>query len=71
MTPLFIYFRISRHCETNNMNCDNLAICWWPALIRPGVDDIQAAQAMAQAMLNITKTLISQHGFFFYNEHEV
>jgi len=53
------------------MNCDNLAICWWPALIRPGVDDIQAAQAMAQAMLNITKTLISQHGFFFYNEHEV
>lgn len=53
------------------MDSKNLAICWWPTIIRPALTNIEEMRKVTEAMQEITMTMIEQHGFFFYNEHEV
>lgn len=67
----FVFFRITKHSDTNKMDSKNLAICWWPTIIRPELTNIEDMRKVTEAMQEITITMIEQHGFFFYNEHEV
>lgn len=53
------------------MDSKNVAICWWPTIIRPVISNVEDMRTMGKAMQDITITLVEQHGFFFYNEHEV
>jgi len=68
---LFQYYRVHLNSEVNSMDSKNLAICWWPTIIRAVISNVNDLKSMGKAMEEITITLIEQHGFFFYNEHEV
>ena len=63
--------RVSKHSVENSMDAKNLAICWWPTLMRPVVASLETMYLTTKPLEEILLLLIEQLGFFFYGENEV
>uniref|UniRef100_S4RJ88 Rho GTPase activating protein 5 n=1 Tax=Petromyzon marinus TaxID=7757 RepID=S4RJ88_PETMA len=62
--------KVSQYSSENYMTSENLSICFWPTLMRP---DFQTVDALTATRVNklIIETFIHQCPFFFYNQDEV
>ena len=53
------------------MSIDNLAVCWWPTILRPNFDSFESMNMVSKYLEEVIKIIIRQHRFFFYGENEV
>ena len=66
-----LFCRISEHSDVNKMSIDNLAVCWWPTILRPNFDSFESMNMVSKYLEEVIKIIIRQHRFFFYGENEV
>jgi len=67
--PVFLS-RVSRHSSENAMDTKNLAICWWPTLMRPEITSLDTMFLTTKPLEEVLQLLVEQFGFFFYGEEE-
>ena len=58
-------FRVGEHSAENSMEPRNLAICWWPTLMRPQVTSFDKIMLISKASEEIILDLIQHHEFYF------
>ncbi|XP_013387311.1 rho GTPase-activating protein 190 isoform X1 [Lingula anatina] len=63
--------KVTKQSDVNSMDSKNLAICWWPTLLRPEFASFADMASNVMSLQDIVQTIIDQHGFFFYGENEV
>ncbi|XP_042201939.1 rho GTPase-activating protein 35 [Callorhinchus milii] len=59
--------RVTQHSKMNLMNSENLSICFWPTLMRPDFQTMDALTA-TRTYQTIMELFIQQCPFFFYDE---
>ena len=64
-------FRVTKHSDENSMDSKNLAICWWPTILRPEFTSFETMTLASKLLEDIMATLIEQFGYLFYGENEV
>ena len=50
------------------MPVENLAVCWWPTLLRPDFKDFESMSQVVKYLEDVVKLLIEQHLFLFHGE---
>ena len=63
--------RISEESAVNLMSVDNLAVCWWPTILRPNFDSFESMNMVSKYLEEVIKIIIKQHRFLFYGQPEV
>ena len=58
-------FRVAERSKDNCMDSKNLAICWWPTLLRYEFGDLCKFEAMRPHLEEIVQTMIDQFSFLF------
>ncbi|XP_078287188.1 rho GTPase-activating protein 35 [Rhinoraja longicauda] len=58
--------KVSQNCKLNLMNSENLSICFWPTLMRPDFQTMDALTA-TRTYQTIIEVFIHQCPFFFYD----
>ncbi|XP_067875123.1 rho GTPase-activating protein 35 [Heterodontus francisci] len=58
--------KVSQNCKLNLMNSENLSICFWPTLMRPDFQTMDALTA-TRTYQTIIELFIQQCPFFFYD----
>ena len=64
-------FRVTKSSKTNLMDTKNLAICWWPTLLRFEFDDLIKFQTIQPHLEKTVQTMIEQYQFLFCSPEEV
>ncbi|XP_072405473.1 rho GTPase-activating protein 35 [Chiloscyllium punctatum] len=59
--------KVSQNCKLNLMNSENLSICFWPTLMRPDFQTMDALTA-TRTYQTIIELFIQQCPFFFYDK---
>ena len=62
---------VAENSKENKMDVENLAICWWPTLLRPDFTTFDEMSLVSKYLEDIVKTIIEQYGFFFFGEEEL
>ena len=65
------FYRVAENSKENKMDIENLAICWWPTLLRPDFASFDEMSMVSKYLEDIVKTIIEQCGFFFFGEEEL
>ena len=56
---------VAERSKDNCMDSKNLAICWWPTLLRYEFGDLCKFEAMRPHLEEIVQTMIDQFSFLF------
>lgn len=59
------FVRVAERSKDNCMDSKNLAICWWPTLLRYEFGDLCKFEAMRPHLEEIVQTMIDQFSFLF------
>ena len=59
------FYRVAEPSATNNMDSKNLAICWWPTLLRPEFTSFEKMTMVSKQLEDIIAYLIDEPDFFF------
>ncbi|XP_074660547.1 rho GTPase-activating protein 190-like [Tubulanus polymorphus] len=62
---------VTEHQLENNMDSRNLAIVWWPTILRPDFTSFEKMAESSKFLEEIVFLFIEQYGFFFYDKDEV
>ncbi|XP_013415832.1 rho GTPase-activating protein 35-like [Lingula anatina] len=57
--------KVTTLSDVNCMTSTNLAICWWPTLLRPEFASLTDMASSAGSLQAVVQTIIDHHGFFF------
>ena len=62
--------RVAEHSAENNMHSNNLAICFWPTLLRPEFTSFEKMTLVSKQLEEIIVCLIDEPDFYFGNQNE-
>ena len=62
------HFSVSSHAADNNMDSKNLAICFWPTLIRPTLTTLEEMTTISTLLEGVVQTIIDHYAYIFYKE---
>lgn len=58
---------VASHANLNSMNSENLAICWWPTLLRPTFINLNETQLLCKTLKPLVKFIIDNASLIFKN----
>jgi hypothetical protein len=56
---------VALNCSKNNMDSTNLAICWWPTLLRPKFEDFNETEMLRKTLQPFIKFIIDNAKIIF------
>ncbi|XP_064634058.1 rho GTPase-activating protein 190-like isoform X4 [Lineus longissimus] len=62
--------KVSDFQGENNMDTKNLAICWWPTILRPEFTSFEMMTQSSKYLEEMVLALLDQFGFFFFGRDE-
>jgi len=63
-------YKVSNHANLNKMDEGNLAVCWWPNLFHPIIDNLHKVNADT-SLCEVVRISIKQNQFIFNGKPEV
>lgn len=67
---LLSFDRVAEHSTENNMDSKNLAICFWPTLLRPEFTSFEKMTLVSKQLEEIIVCLIDEPDFYFGSQNE-
>ncbi|XP_076178702.1 rho GTPase-activating protein 190 isoform X3 [Ptiloglossa arizonensis] len=65
------FVKVAENCKLNSMDSKNLAICWWPTILRIEFNDLGRFEAMRPYLEDVVQTMIDQFPFLFCGEEAI
>ncbi|XP_044016185.1 rho GTPase-activating protein 190 isoform X3 [Aphidius gifuensis] len=65
------FVKVVENCKLNSMDSKNLAICWWPTLLRIEFNDLGRFEAMRPYLEDVVQTMIDQYPFLFCDKEAI
>ena len=66
----FNYSRVTERSNDNLMDSKNLAICWWPTLLRYDFGDLEKFEDMRPHFEEIVQTMVHQYSSLFGSQED-
>ena len=67
---IFKLYRVSNHAKLNKMDEGNLAVCWWPNIFHPKIENLHKVQTDT-SLCEVVRISIKQNQFIFHGKQEV